>query len=216
MTFSILKAKPNGSCLFISLRLALEYKKMFQLLDSGRGDYMGVLDGFDDRIVVAAEKLRNTIIEWYSKKDKVITDYGYYIHNDDTPWLRGDVLALECANLPEISLGDIPQSGPERDRIIQKYIDYMRKPRTWGGSPEYMAFSFMSKLEVQVFIPQRETKTLIMSNNIKPKNSIGVIRLLFDGSSHYDLLLSNSDAERIREMAPQTELVKIDSWHIQG
>jgi hypothetical protein len=217
----VLKVKPNGSCLFIALRLGLESSKLLKEKIPGAG----LLDGFDNRVVDSAERLRMMIVDWYSNGlSKTIP--GFESNGESTPgkdgtvesaWTRCDLIAMESSNLTS---QDIPNPGPERLALALRYLDHMKKLRTWGGAPEYTAFSYMSKLNVEVYVIEDPTNfgtncttsnnaNLRLRQNIAQKNSLGTVRLLFTGSSHYDLLLSDSDAHEIMSLLPATKLKKL-------
>ena len=149
----VLKVKPNGSCLFIALRLGLECSKLLKEKIQG----VGLLDGFDNRVVDSAERLRMMIVDWYTNGlSKTIP--GFESNGESTPgkagtvetaWTRCDLIAMESSNLTS---QDIPSPGPERLALALRYLDHMRKLRTWGGAPEYTAFSYMSKLNVEIYV----------------------------------------------------------------
>lgn len=205
----LLKVKPNGSCLFISLRLGLEVSKLLKVQEPG----VGLVDGYHDRVCESAERLRSMIVEWYlnglSKQlpgfDENAESKPGVEGSKSVPWTRADLVALESSNLCS---GDIPDPGPERLKLVLKYLDHVKKPRIWGGSPEYTAFSYMSKLNVEVYrdAPQGQIK---IYQKISQHNNLGTVRLLFSGSCHYDLLLSDEDAEKIKRLLPETKLIKI-------
>ena len=205
----VVKVKPNGSCLFISLRLGLECSKLLKVNMPG----VGLVDGFDHRVVESAENLRSMIVEWYSNGlSKTLP--GFEANGEskpghdgtrEVPWTRADLVAMETSNL--IS-SDIPEPGPERLKLVLRYLEHVKKPRTWGGVPEYTAFSYMSKLNVEVYIREGLTKVRLYQK-VAQNNSLGTVRLLFNGSCHYDLILDESDASRIKKLLPDTQMSRI-------
>jgi len=244
-----MRAKPNGSCLFISLRLGLECSKLLKMQTPG----IGLLDGFDNRVVESAERLRHMIIEWYSNGlTKELPGFDCNAESKpgqegfvEKPWTRADLLAMESANL---YAQDIPESGPDRLKVVLRYLEHVKAPRVWGGVPEYTAFSFMSKLTVEVYVrdvsmaqhgqpalhgltalQQQQGLTALQQQQgltalqvphghavlrlyqkITPPQSLGTVRILFNGSNHYDLLLNEEDASSIKRLLPVTKLLKIN------
>jgi len=200
----VLRVKPNGSCLFISLRLGLEVSKLLKVNEKG----VGLVDGYNDKVLESAERLRSMICDWYlnglSKQLPGFEANGESKPGEEgtksIPWTRADLVAMESSNL---SSGDIPDPGPERLKLVLRYLEHVKRPRTWGGVPEYTAFSYMSKLDVEVYRDGR------LYQKVQQQNTLGTVRLLFSGSCHYDLLLSTQDAERIQMLLPNTKLEKI-------
>ena len=202
----VIRVSPNGSCLYISLRLGLEVSKLLKVNEPG----VGLVDGHHVKVLESAERLRSMISDWYlnglSKQLPGFDDNGESKPGQEgsksIPWTRADIVAMESSNLVS---GDIPDPGPERLKLVLRYLSHVRKPRTWGGVPEYTAFSYMSKLNVEIY---RDGQSRIYQK-IQQQVSLGTVRLLFSGSCHYDLLLSDEDAEKIKLLLPKTKLEKI-------
>lgn len=213
----------NGSCLFICLRLALECIKLLSVYQQGdieRIASKGIIDGRDEDVLKSAEELRNNyIIKWYSDfLDTEIPMFGSYDEASKTAWKRGDIIANEINNLRGLvdSDGnviwrngqDIPTEPEERNKLLRSYLHHMSSRtgrRTWGGQPEYTAFAFMTKLTVQVWVQQRGD--LVMRNEIVPPGSTNIVKLLFSGQNHYDLLLEDDDAEKLIKILPRAKIV---------
>lgn len=136
--------------------------------------------------------------------------------DDGRNWMRGDVLALDM-----IRRGiDVPDADcPERTAVILQYIKGMRCRGVMGGTPEYVAFAFMSKLKIEVFQKARGGPSAasggaasaagpppgyFIVNSVTPPEPRGTIRLLYNGVNHYDLLLSPEDARDIQAIWPAT------------
>jgi hypothetical protein len=187
----IIKAQGNGSCLFISLRLGLELLKILEVQKPG------VLNGSDNRIIKSAEELRAIIVQWYSNGlKKNISLFGRYSESNDRAWTREDILANELHNF---SNKDVAEEGPERLKSVLQYLDKMKIPGTWGGTPEYTAFAFIAKCNICVY---SEGKIINELNT----NSDKTIYLLFSGRSHYDLLLSDEQALMLSKINPRLSL----------
>lgn len=226
----VIHASPNGSCLFISLRLGLEYTAVLKLRDSGQPISSTCLNGFDRRIVESAENLRTLIVKWYDTGlEKEMSGYGCYVEAADSrKFVRGDLLAMEMVNTGH----DVAEEGPERLAEMTAYLRTMKMPRTWGGAPEFTAFAFMSKLRVEVYQPitrlysleesrERVKKAradpltaesplaagLLCINTIEPPDCMGKVQLLYNGSTHYDLLLEDSVAEVLEKAWPAARIV---------
>jgi len=206
----VLKAKPNGSCLFISLRLGLECSKLLKVQTPG----IGLVDGFDQRVVDSAERLRAMIVDWYSNGlSKCLPGFesnGQSKPGQDgtteVPWTRADLIAMETSNL---TTQDIPEAGPERLALVLRYLEHVKKARTWGGAPEYTAFSYMSKLNVEVWSPGQHGSQIKLYQKIVQPANLGTVRLLHNGSCHYDLLLNEEDASSIMRLLPSTKLSRV-------
>lgn len=152
------------------------------------------------------------ICDWYSTGlHKTVEDFGNYQEPTATvasrTWIRQDVLAVEMVRLGE----DIEEEGPKR---LQKALEYIRHMRghEWGSTPEYTAFAFMAKMEIHVFQPRPGKQSaqfpgLSCVNAVKPASIMGRVNLLYDGHSHYDLLLEDDAAETLLDICPSAKIV---------
>ena len=131
-------------------------------------------------------------------------------------WRRGDLLALEMIRLGR----DVPDAdGPERTLCMTNYVKNMRRIGVMGGTPEYVAFAFMAKLNIQVY---QQSATggaatggatgaagppgYFIVNSVQPPAACGTIRLLYNGVNHYDLLVAPEDASDILSLWPDSKL----------
>jgi hypothetical protein len=199
----IIKAAGNGRCLFISLRLALECFTLIEIKAKGDPVPTHCINGHAECVVSSAETLCGMICDWYEKGlSKEVAGFGSYI-TSGRQWTRRDILAIEMVQKGR----DVPEEGSEREQAALGYIKRMRQRGSWGSTPEYTAFAFMSKLRVEVYQPaesfSKETpdefaaKGLTLINAVQPIEPKGTVRLLFNGSNHYDLLLSDEDSLKI-------------------
>lgn len=199
----VIKAAGNGRCLFISLRLALECFTLIDLQQRSQETPTYCINGHADCVIKSAETLCGMICDWYQNGlMKVVAGFGSYISSGRS-WVRRDILAIEMVQRGR----DVPEEGPDRDKAAYGYLKRMRQRGSWGSTPEYTAFAFMSKLRVEVYQPadsfSKETpdefaaKGLTLINTVEPVDPKGTIRILFNGSNHYDLLLSNEDTEKL-------------------
>ena len=195
----VIRAAPNGSCLFICLRLGLEYTK---ILSATECPVSAVLDGYSPIILKSAEDLRSLIVKWYSGvlAKKTIPSFGPFTEKDGREWRREDILLAETADT----------KGSDEDRI-SVYLHKMSRSFKWGGTPEYTAFAFMSKLNIEVYQRAEITSTpgLVMVNSVNIPNSLGTIKLLYSGRSHYDLLLDDSVADDLSKKWPDAKMVPL-------
>jgi hypothetical protein len=86
-----------------------------------------------------------------------------------------------------------------------QYLKLMAIPGQWGSTPEYTAFAFMAKLNVQVFQPRAGSRELLKVNVVDVPDSKGTIKLLYTGSNHYDLLLSDDECTTLRRAWPRSK-----------
>jgi hypothetical protein len=187
-----LRALGNGSCLFISLRLGLELLKVIEVKKPG------VLDGRNSVIVKSAEDLRVMIVNWYANGlKKPVESFGSFEEKSEKQWTREDIIATELHNL---SPRDVPESGPERLKAVLMYLEKMKTEGTWGGTPEYTAFAFMAKCNINVW---SEGKII---NDLKVTDTNKTINLLFSGRNHYDLLLSDEQVHELYIINPRLVL----------
>lgn len=204
----VIKAEGNGSCLFISLRLALECTTILKKARDGEPVPTAVVDGSDERVLRSAESMRALIVKWYhGGLDRDVPGLGSYVQATSTSsgrtWRRGDILAMEMVR----SAKDVPEEGLERIAAMLKYLDYMKLRSTWGGTPEYTAFAILSKLTVEVYQPG--TSGLVLVDKATPESSLGLIKLLFNGHNHYDLLLDDADATDLLNAWPCSKIASI-------
>lgn len=198
----IIQAEPNGSCLFISLRLALEAQAVLTKARAKERVTTACLDGSAPALLKSAEELRTMIVQWYSAHLDKSVPLG------SPPLKRGDILAIEMVRHAH----DVPEQGPERDAAIQKYLAAMQRSGTWGSTPEYVAFALMAKLNVRVVQPgpRPQGASAAFGPELKTVDTVAVpgaeytISLLFDGHSHYDLLVDNPD--ELRAVWPAAKL----------
>lgn len=206
----VIKASGNGSCMFISLRLALEYLKVLKVsAEASQSLRSAILDGHDAKVLASAEGLRELIVLWYrSYLDTVVPGFGQYTQSTETAkgreWMRGDILAIEMVRANH----DVPEDGPLRQDAMLKYLERMARRGEWGSTPEYTAFAFMAKLTVQVYQAGQDG-TLAMINEVKPETSLGLIKLLYSGRCHYDLLLDDATADAILQAWPQAKIISL-------
>lgn len=203
----VIKAAGNGSCLFISLRLGLELRHVIRLINEGHTPTSCNLKGSCTEVMQSAEELRKMIMTWYDTGlFKDMPSLGTYTENGRL-WVRGDILALEMVRRGS----DVPESGAARTAAMLKYIEDMRIEGTWGSTPEYTAFAMMSKLHVQVY--QFQQGTLARVNEVGPAGPIqGIVKLLYTGGTHYDLLVDDCDSvlieanEKLASLVPMLRL----------
>lgn len=205
----VIKAEGNGSCLFISLRLALECVTVLKKARDGETVPSAVIDGSDERVLKSADSMRTLIVKWYhSGLDRDVPGLGSYVQATESSsgrtWRRGDILAMEMVRAAK----DVPEEGLERIAAMLKYLDIMKLRSTWGGTPEYTAFAILSKLTVEVYQPASHGG-LMLVDKATPENSMGLIKLLFNGHSHYDLLLSDADATDLLNAWPCAKISSI-------
>ena len=191
----LIRAAPNGSCLFICLRLALEYHK---ILSATEGPASAVVDGYSPIILKSAEDLRNIIVKWYSGPfaKKTIPSFGPFTEKDGREWIREDILLAETADA----------NGSNEDRT-KAYLAKIAMPYKWGGTPEYTAFAFMSKLKVEVYQRAELSSDLVLVNAVDIPNSLGTTKLLYSGRNHYNLLLDDQEAQSLLKKWPDSKLI---------
>lgn len=205
----VIQASGNGRCLFVSLRLALECTAILSMDRKGQCPKSVCLDGHSKTVTSSAEDLAQLICKWYSSGlDKEISSFGSYVQSG-RQWCKRDILAMEMVQRGR----DIPEDGPERHKAALDYLQKMQRPGTWGSTPEYTAFAFMSKLKVEVYQPQQsqssetpmefKSRGLNLINTVEPPNAVGTIRLLYNGVNHYNLLLSDEDHINIKRIVPE-------------
>lgn len=212
--FKLVRAAGNGSCLFISLRLGLELITLLKMEESGQRPKNGIIDGHNASVLESAEHLRNdVIIQWFlNGLDKDIPNFGVIDFKSQKQWTRGDIILMEACNITE---KDVPDEPEKRIELQKAYLKHMNsavvdrgrtefRNRRWGGQAEYTAFALIAKITVEVWHMTRGG--LIKHNEIVPPESAGCFKILFSGSNHYDLLLSNEEAEKIVRLVPDAKL----------
>lgn len=213
--FKLVRSAGNGSCLFISLRLGLELVTLLNMYETGEKPKNGIIDGHNASVLESAENLRNdVIIQWFlNGLDKIIPSFGVIDYKSQKKWTRGDIILMEACNITE---KDMPDDPDKRIELQKAYLRHMHsqpfarngrkeyKSRQWGGQAEYTAFSLISKITVEVW--HMTKKGLVKHNEIVPPESSGVFKILFNGSNHYDLLLSNNEAEKIIRIVPDAKI----------
>lgn len=205
----VIKAEGNGSCLFISMRLALEYLKVLKIARESQSVATAILDGRDSKVCASAEGLRELVVLWYKDHlNATVPGFGQYTQSTDTStgreWMRGDILAIEMVRANH----DVPESGPQRSLAMSRYLERMSRRGEWGSTPEYTAFAFMAKLTVEVY-QLDQSGALSIINTVVPNLSLGTIKLLYSGRCHYDLLLDDYTAAEIYKAWPTAKIVKI-------
>lgn len=100
----LVRSAPNGSCLFISLRLGLECLTLLQHIKEGRV-VKGLVNGYHPAVLKSSEDLRNDIIiKWFLHGlDKPIPGFGHFDEAKKTLWTRGDILLVEAHNIEELN-----------------------------------------------------------------------------------------------------------------
>lgn len=188
----LLEAAGNGSCLFISMRLGIELLKILEL------EKPGVLNGRDGRILKSSEDLREIIVSWYyNGLEKTVDSFGSYTEASAAMWTREDIIANELHNL---SSKDVPEKGPERRKAVLSYLDIMKKTGTWGGTPEYTALALIAKCNITVYCDNK------VISSIKTNDSLKTILLRFSGRNHYDLLITDDQADALKRIMPHLSL----------
>lgn len=194
----VLRASSNGSCLFISLRLAYECLGILKRLDAGVVDerVRTSFVGYGPHIEMSAEALRVLICKWFAQ-DKLSMLVPY---DQDAPLTRRQVVAAELLRagvLPDAPAAEVA------DELIAQYVRDMSMPARWGSMPEIIAFAMMAKCEVRVW--QRKEGVALAStpseysvvDHVRHKTADGaVVDLLFRGC-HYDLLLRDDVYSRL-------------------
>ena len=142
------------------------------------------------------------IVQWYSSHLDKEVPLG------SPPLKRGDILAIEMVRHAH----DVPDDGPQRDSAIQKYLAAMKRSGTWGSTPEYVAFALMAKLNVRIMQPgpRPQGASAALGPQLQAVDTVTVpgadhtVSLLFDGHSHYDLMIENPD--ELRAVWPAVKL----------
>lgn len=213
--FKLVRAAGNGSCLFISLRLGLELLTLIKMSDAGQRIEHGIIDGHNPAVLESAESLRNDVIlQWFKNGlEKIVPSFGVFDVKSQKPWTRGDIIVMEAANLIE---GDTPEDPDKRLELQHSYLKHMQsekisfqgrndyRRRNWGGQAEYTAFALIAKLTVEVW--HLKKGLLIKHNEIVSPESTGTFKILFVGNNHYDLLLSNEEAAKIKAILPEARI----------
>ena len=191
-----------------------------------------ILDGENPKVLQSAEDLRNKIIiKWFENGlDKDIPGFGFFDESAKRPWTRGDLLTMEAANIKELSgsSGDIPESADDCRALQKKYLKYLSSDnkfrKNWGGTAEYTAFALIAKITVEVWVVHEPTSIKQTSierasieqdpafgfkkhSQIVPENSTGTVKLLFNGQNHYDLLLSDEEAQYLSSFTKKAKIV---------
>lgn len=179
------RVPPDGSCLFTSLRLGLE---ALGLLKSGQRTGH-TFSGHDPAVLKSAQRLRCIVCNFYTE-DK----WNLPVTHDTT---RKMILQAE------LSKHDVDVT----DQEIVQYLVNMAKSTTWGSQPEYIAFSYMARVTVQVYSYTSAGPVMV--------DSVGqydrTVSLLF-GGNHYDLLVSNDDATALCALCPESRDAFCDAF----
>jgi hypothetical protein len=75
----------------------------------------------------------------------------------------------------------------------------MKKPGTWGGTPEYSALSLIAKCNIDVYSDGKIVSSIKNGTN-------KTISLRFSGRNHYDLLVTDEDFAKLNEIMPHLSL----------
>ena len=206
-----IQASPNGSCLFISLRLALECNKVLDtpIFSSEEPNpcARAVINGQDPRVLKSSENLRSLIVQWYQRHlAREVPDLGTYVHNGRA-WNRGDLIAVEMIS----KQGDIPDepNDPKRISAMHQYLTHIQRG-AWGSTPEYTAFAFMANCIVEVYQVQTnalecsnpEVQPVFLINCVRPTDATRTVKLLYSGHNHYDLLVSQEEKQALLIRVP--------------
>lgn len=178
----LLRVCPNGSCFYIAARLAIELKEIMKRHSEKTSKPETTnLNGFSPEVLASAEVLRSLICEWYRRGlDRVMPELGHYDEASKRPFKRGDLLALEAIRHGK----DVPEEGPSRDLVIQSVLGLMRKAGTWASTPEYIALSFFTKCNVEIWTYSQDKKSIEVRDQFKAAaNAQATIRLFF--SNHH-------------------------------
>lgn len=147
--FYVIPVSGNGGCLFTSIRLSMELSYVLSKIDEGNPLEKFVLNGYSENMLQASNNIRSKIVEWFRRfLNREIIQLGNYIEGENgRKYQRGDLLALEMVRNGK----DVPESGPERDTIILKYLLKMSLPHTWGSTPEYTAAACMTGKRINIW-----------------------------------------------------------------
>jgi hypothetical protein len=153
--------KGNGSCLFISIRVAMELSYILKQIAIGDPKSEILIDGNHPDMLRAAENVRQKIVGWYRKKlDAPVPILGNFIEGPHARlWTRGDIIAMEIAKKStlkpiekELLLDvDKEETKLERENAILEYLLNMSQKFTWGSNPEFIAAACMTKRTVKIF-----------------------------------------------------------------
>lgn len=126
----------------------MELSYIIKKIEAGDPPEEIVLDGHDRDMLKAAHTTRLKIVEWYRKRlNHPVPQLGNYIEGPNArPWVRGDLLAAEMVRNGK----DVPESGPERENVILRYLLNMSERSTWGSTPEYFAAACMTGKKIHV------------------------------------------------------------------
>ena len=84
---------------------------------------------------------------------------------------------------------------------IDRYLDKMRLPNTWGGQAEIFAASECFSVTVFVWVPESTSDRYVLMHEFKPsRKSDKTCHLLFNGHQHYDVLtLKDEVATKVQQ-----------------
>jgi hypothetical protein len=160
----LVRARPDGACLFTSLRLGYA---------ANSTDDLECFSGNHDTMLRSGQRLRRIICNFYAPdKWNIVLSEGI---------TRKMVLVAEASKLDT----DVV------DEELMQYVRTMQMPYTWGSQPEYLAFSYMARLNVHVY---STSGTLLDSVGSYDRT----VKLLFT-HNHYDLLLSDQEYEELSQ-----------------
>jgi hypothetical protein len=132
----VLSVPGLGSCLFISLRLALEIAQVL----SETSDAEVCLLGNCEHVALDAQLLRARIVRWYEDAKEPVPQLGKFDESTGEVWTRGVILSTELAKTDQGATSD----------GISKYLQSIRGGG-WGSTPEYTAFAMISGRAIKVW-----------------------------------------------------------------
>jgi hypothetical protein len=151
---------PNNSCLFISMRLALELRTALRVGEAWLAASHGALNphppalnGMSGVMVREAHEVRARVVDWYrSGLWQPLPGHGLFVdeRRSTRVFQRGDLIALEARDAG--GTRDVPNAEcPARRAAITEYLGEIAKPDRWGGSAEIIAFSYSAWMPVAVY-----------------------------------------------------------------
>jgi hypothetical protein len=152
--------KGNGSCLFISIRVAMELSYILKQIAIGDPKSEILIDGNHPDMLKAAENVRQKIVNWYRKKlNAPVPILGNFLEGPQARlWTRGDIIAMEIAKksstlskISEKEETEKEETKLERENAILEYLLNMSQKSTWGSNPEFIAAACMTKRTVKIF-----------------------------------------------------------------
>jgi hypothetical protein len=171
----------QGACGFISLRTALELHRVLDNIERGQKTPF-VMNGYDADMMLEAFKLRTSVVGFYlSDLQAEVPQLGDYTFGGRM-WRRIDLLALEMVK----SGKDVPEEGPEREKLALQYLKAMSMPGAWMSTPEYTATALMAKKKVVVYQNGAEINSVNEECGGRPLN-------LFFRGNHYEAIITEQE-----------------------